>query len=84
MFQLRGAAGRALFGRWLAWARRCRIAAFVKPAVSVRDHRVVIDAALDHELSNARVEAVNTKLRLLPRIAFGFHSAQALIALAML
>ena len=37
-----------------------------------------------HGLSNARVEAINTKIRLLTRIAFGFHSAAALIALAML
>ena len=35
-------------------------------------------------LSNARVESVNTKLRLLTRIAFGFRSPEALVALAML
>ena len=35
-------------------------------------------------LSNALVESVNTKIRLLTRIAFGFHSAEALISLAML
>jgi transposase len=34
--------------------------------------------------SNARVESVNTKLRLLTRIAFGFRSPDALVALAML
>lgn len=51
------------------------------------DHRtpcVGIEAALTHGLSNARVESVNTKLRLLTRIAFGFRSPDALIALAML
>jgi transposase len=30
------------------------------------------------------VEAANTRIRLLTRVAFGFHSAKALIALAML
>jgi transposase len=30
------------------------------------------------------VESVNTKIRLLTRVAFGFKSPQALIALAML
>ena len=39
---------------------------------------------LDHGLSNALIESTNTKIRLLHRIAFGFHSADALIALAML
>lgn len=34
--------------------------------------------------SNARVEAINTQIRLITRRAFGFHSADALIALAML
>jgi transposase len=39
---------------------------------------------LHHDLSNARVESLNTKIRLITRVAFGFHSPQALIALAML
>ncbi|WP_172643551.1 transposase, partial [Mycobacterium tuberculosis] len=47
-------------------------------------HRVAIDAALDHGLSQGLIESTNTKIRLLTRIAFGFRSPQALIALAML
>ena len=35
-------------------------------------------------MSNALVESVNTKIRLLTRVAFGFHSPEPLIALAML
>ena len=84
VFALRGADGIALLDAWLGWARRCRIAAFVELARKVAKNRSGIEAALVHGLSNARVEAVNTKIRLLTRIAFGFHSAQALIALAML
>jgi len=30
------------------------------------------------------IESVNTKIRLITRVAFGFHSPEALIALAML
>nr|WP_305883075.1 transposase [Conexibacter sp. S30A1] len=41
-------------------------------------------AAIRLGLSNARVEQVNTQIRLITRRAFGFHSADALIALAML
>ena len=84
VFALRGADGIALLERWLQWARRCRIPSFVKLAKSITEHRVGIEAALTHGLSNARVESVNTKLRLLTRIAFGFRSPEALIALAML
>jgi len=47
-------------------------------------YRASIEATLDHDLSNALIESTNTKIRLLTRIAFGFHSAEALIALAML
>ena len=43
-----------------------------------------IDAALDHGLSQGLIESTNTKIRLLTRIAFGFRSPEALIALAML
>ena len=84
VFQLKGAAGIALLDAWLKWAWRCRLPAFVKLARSIREHRAGINAALTHGLSNARVESVNTKLRLLTRIAFGFRSPDALVALAML
>ena len=70
--------------RWLAWARRSRLASFVKLARTIRDHRTGIEAALRLRLTNARIEAVNTTLRLIVRRAYGFHSATALIALAML
>jgi transposase len=74
----------ALLDGWLAWACRCRIPAFVKLAKTIRHHRAGIVATLTHRLTNARVEAANTTLRLLTRRAYGFHSADALIALALL
>lgn len=84
VFVLKGDDGIALLDHWLNWARRCRIPSFVKLAKAITKHRIGIEAALTHGLSNARVESVNTKLRLLTRIAFGFRSPDALIALAML
>ncbi len=47
-------------------------------------HQASILAAVEHDLSNGRIESVNTKIRLITRIAFGFRSPDALIALAML
>jgi transposase len=70
--------------RWLGWARRSRIPEFVKLQQRIAHHRDAIHAATEHHLSNARIESVNTKIRLITRVAFGFHSAEALIALAML
>jgi transposase len=70
--------------RWLSWARRCRIPAFVDLARRVTKHYQAIEVSIEHQLSNALVESVNTKLRLITRIAFGFHDPHALIGLAML
>jgi transposase len=73
-----------LLEQWVKWARRCRLAPFVKLARTITDQRAGIEAAIRHQLSNARVEAINTQIRLLTRRAYGFHSPGALIALAML
>lgn len=70
--------------RWIGWARRCRIEAFVTLQRRIVKHRDSILAAIEHGLSNGRIESVNTKIRLITRIAFGFRSPEALIALAML
>ncbi len=70
--------------RWISWARRCRIPAFVKLQKSIVKHRPRILAAIEHNLSNGLIESTNTKIRLITRIAFGFKSPEALIALALL
>jgi transposase len=74
----------ALLDGWLAWARRCRLEPFRKLARTITEQRAGILAAIEHGLSNARVEAINTQIRLITRRAFGFHGPDALIALAML
>jgi transposase len=70
--------------RWLSWARRCRIPAFVDLQRRVAAHAPAIHISIDHDLSNGLVESVNTKLRLLTRMAFGYHDPNALIGLGML
>ena len=73
-----------LLDAWLAWAKRCRLAPFVKLAKTITRQRPGIEAAIEHGLSNARIEQVNTQLRLITRRAYGFRTPEALIALAML
>lgn len=84
VFKLRGDQGIELLKAWLAWASRSKIPAFVELARTIRKHRTAIEAALTHGLTNARVESVNTKIRLLQRVAFGYRDPEALIAMAML
>jgi transposase len=69
---------------WLKWAWRCRLAPFVKLARTIRAQRAGIEAACRNQLSNARTEQINTQIRLITRRGFGYHSQQAVIALAML
>ena len=69
---------------WIGWARRCRIPAFVDLQRRIVKHKASILASIEHGLSNGRIESVNTKIRLITRVAFGFRSPEALIALAML
>lgn len=69
---------------WLAWARRSRLAPFVKLARTIRKATDGILAYVRTGLSNGRTEALNGKIRTITRRAYGFHSASALIALIYL
>ena len=66
---------------WLAWASRSRLKPFVKLARTIRKHKAGVLAAIELNLSNGRLEAPNSKVRLLSHRAYGFHSADALIAM---
>ena len=83
-FAVKGEAGKHALDRWIQWARRSRIPAFVQLQRRIVAHRAAIDVALDTGLSQGLIESTNTKVRLLTRVAFGFHGPQPLIALAML
>ena len=69
---------------WLAWASRSRLRPFVRLARTLRGHRDGILAAIRLGLSNGRLEGLNSKIRLISHRSFGFHSADALIALVYL
>lgn len=84
IFRLKGSEATYMLDEWLVWVGRSRNAPFNKVARAIKDNRVGIDCALTYGLSNARLEATSTKLSLLTRLAFGFHSHAPLIALAML
>jgi transposase len=69
---------------WLAWASRSRLKPFIKLAGTIRKHKAGVLAAVELGLSNGRLEALNSKVRLLSHRAYGFHSADALIAMIYL
>ncbi len=75
---------RALLKRWCGWCSRSRLPAFVKVARTIRDHMDGIVAYIHTRATNGLIEGLNNKARLLTRRAYGFHSAEAALAMIML
>jgi transposase len=73
-----------LLDRLLSRLSRCRLVPFTRLGRTIRKHREGILAARRLKLSNARAEALNNKVKLLVRRAYGFHSADAALALVHL
>lgn len=73
-----------LLTRFCSRASRSRMPSFVRLAKTIRKHRDGILAAVRLGITNARAEALNNKVRLITRRAYGFHSADAALALVML
>ena len=73
-----------LIDRLLSRLSRCRLKPFIRLGRTIRKHREGILAARRLKLSNARAEALNNKVKLIVRRAYGFHSANAALALVHL
>ncbi len=84
VFRTKGARGRELLGGWISWAKSCGITEFEKLCTTIEHYRPLIVNNLDHAVSNARSEATNTHIRALTKRAYGYHSPEALIGMAML
>ena len=69
---------------WVQMAQDSGIPELVGLAKSIARYRREILNAIEYDLSNARVEANNTHLRSLTKRSYGFHSPEALIAMATL
>jgi transposase len=84
VFQLPPEQAGDLLYDWLEWAIDSGLEAFGKLADTILKHLDPLLAVLDHRVTNARTEALNTRIRLIARRAFGFRSPDSLIALAKL
>lgn len=62
---------RAHLDWWLAWACRSRIPVFVKLSQTIRANRDPILAAVELDLSNSKLEGLNSKIRLINHRATG-------------
>lgn len=79
-----GAEARLRLESWLASACRTRIDEVKELSKKVRRHKDAIVRAVELGISNARVEAINNKIKLTVRMAYGFRNFDNLVALVML
>lgn len=69
------------FDQWFGWARRSALDPFKKLALTLKSHWEGISRFIKHKITNGAVEGYNSKIRMISHRAFGFHSADALIAM---
>lgn len=84
IFQMDEVAGREELDAWIKWAQHCRIPEFVELQRKIRRHYDAIIETLRSGLSNARIEAVNNKIKLSIRMAYGFRNMDNMIDMIML
>lgn len=70
--------------QWLAWAARSRLKPFVRAARTVRKHFDGILAYVRERLTNAFLEGINNRIRMIAHRAYGFHDHFALRAMIFL
>jgi transposase len=73
-----------LIDRLLSRLARSRLDPFIRLGKTIRKHRDGILAAVRLGINQGRTEALNNRVRLIIRRAYGFHTAQAALALVML
>jgi transposase len=73
-----------IFQDWFQWARRSALEPFQKLAVTFKYRLDGILRFIDQKITNSPVEGMNSKIRMISHRAFGFRSAEALIAMIQL
>jgi transposase len=75
---------RALLDQWLYAAATSRLDPFVRVAVTLEEHAEAIVNAIALRLANARLEAMNSTVRLISHRSRGFKRVQSLLAMIQL
>ena len=85
VFSLRDpVAANDLLGAWIVWADDSGLAPFRKAAATIAKHFDGIIAAVRLGISNARLEAMNSTVRLMSHRSCGFRRLDSLVALMRL
>lgn len=74
----------AELNKWLWWASHSRITAVINLNKKIRRHKEHILNTIRLGLSNARIEAINNKIKLIVRKAYGFRNIQNMLDMVYL
>jgi transposase len=66
----------AAWQRWCRGALRSRLAPIVRVASMIRAHLTGIINAIEHQVSNARAESINSRIQWVKRMANGFRNTE--------
>ena len=69
---------------WITAAKRSRIPAFTALGKRLQEHFEAVIAAVELGISNALIEGINAKIRLINARGYGHHSAQTLTSMIYL
>jgi transposase len=72
---------RAYLKSWIRSAERSRLKPFVNLARQIRRHFDGVIAAVEHQLSNSRLEGINAKIRLINKRGYGHPKSAHIIAM---
>ena len=70
--------------RWLWWASHSRIPAFKELYLKIKRHKDYILNTIRQGMSNARIEAINNKIKLIVRKSYGFRNIENMLDLVYL
>ena len=65
--------------KWLSWSQRCRIPSFVKLNKAIKENYDSILSTKKHHISNAKVEALNGKIKQIVYRSRGFKNIENLL-----
>ena len=75
---------RRLLRAWITAAKRSRIPTFTALGKRLQEHFEAVIAAVELGISNALIEGINAKIRLINARGYGHHSAQTLTSMIYL
>lgn len=70
--------------KWIKGVKHSRIKSFVEFSEKIQRHKEAILATIRYGISNAQIESINNKIKLIIRMAYGFRNMENMLDMIML